>query len=297
MMGYMSCRGRKYNSDGMVAPIILSISLFFLFFIYLPSFASGGERFADNYRMEDSVVVIKKGVKTIPDYAFRDRKDIAEIRFETPVALLSIGDYAFLGCENLRKLSLPRSLTSLGEGSFRECSRLKEVEIPSGVVKLPPYLFYWCEGLEKVAMPRHLKSIGRSCFGYCGALEEVDIPSGVKNIGSNAFSCCRSLREVSLPASVNELESYAFSDCSNLRRITFPANSALLGELILSGCDSLEDIYEFSVTPPKFDCNSFLFEPDEEINYNRVVLHVASGRTAPYRTAPGWKLVQKIEDR
>ncbi|MDE5807110.1 MAG: leucine-rich repeat domain-containing protein, partial [Muribaculaceae bacterium] len=108
---------------------ILSLFLFYLFSISLSSFASGpsslasgpGE-FGGNYWMEDSVVVIRKGVRAIPDYAFRDRKDIAEVRFEAPASLLSIGDYAFLGCENLRSISLPASLASLGEGSFRECS-------------------------------------------------------------------------------------------------------------------------------------------------------------------------------
>ena len=99
-----------------------------------------------------------------------------------------------------------------------------------------------------------------------------------------------------LPSSITELESYAFSDCSSLESITFPANDYLLGELILSGCHRLRRIIERSSVPPKFDCESYLFEPDEAERYAEVVLQVAPGNTTAYRHAHGWRLFRKIEE-
>lgn len=272
----------------------LRISLFIGILLF--SLSLSVSVFGDRFEVRDSMLVIKAGVKNIPAYAFRDRKDIAEVCIETPSSLTSIGDYAFLGCDNLRGIELPRSLRTLGEGVFRECGALERIDIPEGITRLPKYLFYWCTSLRSVTLPAHLAVIERGCFGYCGSLEAVTLPAGLKNIGSNAFSCCESLTEVVIPASVRELESYAFSDCRNLRRITFPKNNALLGELILSGCDNIEIIYELSPVPPKFDCNSFIFEPDEKEKYKNVLLKVAPGKRGVYKRAGGWKLFENIAD-
>ena len=259
------------SNSGITGGFLSLLTSFFLSFVIFP--VQAGE--VGWFQEADSVLVIKKGVKNIPAYSFRDRKDIAEVRFESPSMVTSIGDYAFIGCENLRKIELPESLRTLGEGTFRECVGLESIAIPSKVKKLPKFLFYWCEGLREVKLPSALTVIERGCFGFCRS--------------------CESLTEIVLPASLTELESYAFSDCRNLKRITFPKNSSLLGELILSGCDNLESISELSAVPPKFDCNSFIFEPDEEGRYSEVILHVSPGKVSAYRNAPGWKLFQIIK--
>ncbi|MDE7414083.1 MAG: leucine-rich repeat domain-containing protein [Muribaculaceae bacterium] len=243
----------------------------------------------------DSVLVVSREVKRIGSYAYRDRVDIAEVRFEDASELTSIGDYAFLGCSNLRRIILPSGLRTLGEGSFRECGSLESITIPDGVSKLPGYLFYWCENLRDVKLPMWLESIGRSCFAYCRNLREIPRLIGLKNIGMNAFSRCESLREVWLGKRVKSLESYAFSDCVNLRKISFPPNSSELGELILSGCERLEEIEQMSVVPPKFECNSFLFEPDEEELYSRVRVVVPASARGAYRRAHGWRLFKRID--
>ena len=97
-----------------------------------------------------------------------------------------------------------------------------------------------------------------------------------------------------MPSSVTELESYAFSDCDRLLRLTLPANGSLLGELMLSGCGNVEEIYEPSRIVPKFDCESFIFEPDEGERYATVTLRVAPGMARLYRKAPGWCLFDHI---
>lgn len=53
-----------------------------------------------------------------------------------------------------------------------------------------------------------------------------------------------------------------------------PGNGKLLGELIFSGCRNLESISINSSIPPKFDCNSTLFEETERFMYERCVLYV-----------------------
>ena len=187
-------------------------------------------------------------------------------------------------------VNLPASLEKIGEGAFRECSGLESLAIPEKVKALPKYLCAWDTTLREVKLPSRLEDIGSHAFAYCGKLDSISIPASVAHIGSNAFSFCSSLKSVELPRNMRELESYAFSECVSLESARMPANKKLLGELIFSGCTSLRDITVMSPVPPPFDCNSFIFEPDETSIYEKCRLHVPSGTEAAYSKAPGWNL-------
>lgn len=241
------------------------------------------------WKSGDSILTIPAGIKKIPAYAFADMAEITDIRIEGR-ALVSVGEYAFLGCASLKKITLPESVTELGEGCFRECIALRSLRIPEGVRKLPRFMCEWDSLLSEVSLPAALEDIGSHAFAYCSSLGKIDIPARVTHIGSNTFSYCTSLREVKVPDSVLELESYAFSECVALERAELPANDRLLGELIFSGCRNLRELIELSPVPPEFDCESFIFEPDEEALYSacRLVTLPASGEA--YARAPGWCL-------
>ena len=254
----------------------------------------GGDAFQVRaHTVTDSVLHIAAGTLKIRPYEFADRQDFREIVFDAPVKVREIGGYAFLGCIKLRTVSLPGSVTALGEGAFRECEGLVEADLGK-VAMLPKYLFAWCVNLRRVELPSRLADIGSHSFVYCGQLSEVRIPSHVKHIGSNAFSFCKSLRAVALPRSVTELESYAFSECTSLESAVLPGNSHLLGELIFSGCRALKWIEISSPVPPKFDCDSQLFEQEEAYMYADCHLRVPAASVAAYRRAPGWHLFTRV---
>lgn len=240
-------------------------------------------------------VTVAACVKEIAPYAFAGNGNVVSVRFEEGSSLSRIGEYAFMGCTNLRSVILPAREMTIGESAFRECSALEEICIPEGVEVLPRGLMSWCERLERVSLPSTLRRIGAHVFAYCGNLRDIAFLPGLEGIGSNAFNNCVSLQEIVIPASVKELESYAFAECKALRRAVMPANGSLLGELIFSGCLALEELTELSADPPEFDCGSFLCEPDEEVFYNKCVLRVPAGSLASYRNAPGWNLVRKVE--
>ncbi len=248
---------------------------------------------AENWVMKDSVLFVSNRVTEIRAYEFTDRMDIKEVRFESGSKLKTIGEYAFLGCGNLRAIKLPQSLVTLGEGCFRECA-ISELTIPANVKAIPKAMCAWNNNLEAVKFPSRLSDIGSHAFAYCGELNHVNIPSAVTHIGSNAFSRCVNLEEIVLPAGMKELESYAFSDCESLRSAVLPSNANLLGELIFSGCINLRTLTVMSLTPPPFDCNSFIFETDETALYDSCILLVPASSIEKYRRAPGWKLFKNI---
>lgn len=200
-----------------------------------------------------------------------DRTDIEEVIIADGSGITEIPDYAFLGCTSLRKVSLPAGLKKIGFQAFSECSALEEINFPQS-----------------------LEDIGSNSFAYCSSLDNVVFPDGLKHIGHNAFSFCSSLHEAILPDSLEEIESYAFSDCDSLRKVRLPANDCLLGELMMNCCPSLVEIVAPSPYVPKFDCESFIFDPLDDAAYQRCLLYVPENVIDDYNVSKSWQMFNKI---
>lgn len=213
--------------------------------------------------------IVLKG--PISEKEFVDRDDVEEIFFENGCGVTEIPDYAFMGCGNLRKVTLPDGLKKIGFQAFSECASLESVNFPSS-----------------------LEDIGSNAFSYCSKLDGLQFPLGLKHIGHNAFSFCVCLKELILPDSLDEIESYAFSDCDSLSKAKLPANDNLLGELIFNCCPSLYELTEPSESVPPFDCNSFIFDPLDTEAYQRCTLIVPASSLAAYRQSPSWTLFEAI---
>lgn len=203
----------------------------------------------------------------ISEREFMDRNDITEAIFSSDCGVTEIPEYAFLGCTNLKKVVLPAGMKKIGFQAFCECSSLEEINFPES-----------------------LEDIGSNAFAYCKSLRDPVFPSGLKHIGHNAFSFCGSLVDIFLPDSIEELESYAFSDCANLRSVRLPGNDRLLGELMMNCCPKLTEVIEPSPIVPKFDCESYIFDPDDTAAYSRCTLVVPNGSVEAYRSSPSWSL-------
>lgn len=222
-------------------------------------------------QVADSVLIIRSGTVTIPEYAYYERDDFHTVRFESPSTVAGIGNYAFRNCNRLRSVQLPESIKKIGTGAFA-----------------------FCEQLVDLTLPTSLKDIGSQAFAYCMQLPELTFPKSVTHIGANAFSFCQTLQRVILPSNLRELESYAFSECTSLQSVTLPANSNMLGEMIFFGCSSLEEIIEPSSTPPIFDCNSQPFDLEEDDCFTGCLLKVPAKSINKYKSAKGWNLFHNI---
>lgn len=252
-----------------------------------------GGRWHDRIAGADSVtVVLAADVTAIPDRAFADCKTLRSVRCAPGSRLKSVGKLAFMGCDGLCEVSLPPTVTSLGERCFLECESLREIEVPSGVTAIPSHCFEWCRSLERVTLPRGLKKIGSAAFIYCFALKDVAVPHGVTEVGSNAFTECRSLQSLQLPPTVRELGSYIASECVSLSEATLPKGLRTMGELMFSGCRNLRTLRVDTRVPPEFECESFIFEPDEAAMYSGCRLIVPAPEA--YRNARGWRLFDTI---
>lgn len=118
---------------------------------------------------------------SIGDQAFALSK-IEEIVI--PAAASRVGDYAFAGCVNLKKVTFGGLPAKLGKGMFRNCTNLQTVDFKQGMNNVPEGTFYGCSSLQ--AMPAGVETIGAEAFRNSG-VTVVDL-RGVTEVGEYAFA-------------------------------------------------------------------------------------------------------------
>lgn len=181
---------------------------------------------------------------------------IMESYYGKPVK--EIGEFAFEGCENLTKMSIPDCMISINIQALSACKKLEYTETEDSkylgneknpYVYLAKYLskdleavvvesnckaignaaFYGCGKLKSVSLPDGLASIGNSAFGYC-AFTSIKLPASLKNIGGNAFEYCQGLKSITIPNSVTEISARTFQGCYRLGSVSLGENLTKIWE-------------------------------------------------------------------
>ena len=177
-------------------------------------------------------VIIPPGVTSIGERAFScgeygwgNETPVGLTSVTIPDTVITIGNYAFYGCNRLAVVTVPDSVITIGYCAFQGCSALTTVEIPNSVTNLGACAFAGCRSMTSVTISASLTSIADGLFSECGSLAEVVIHSGVISIGYGAFEGCRALTTVEIPASVTSIGTSAFSGCSSLAFISVAASN------------------------------------------------------------------------
>ena len=79
-------------------------------------------------------------------------------------SVISIGDYAFRGCNGITSVSIPNSITSIGENSFWGCSGLSSISFTNNLITLGDGAFFGCSGMSSITIPNSVEFIGAGCF-------------------------------------------------------------------------------------------------------------------------------------
>ena len=125
-----------------------------------------------------------------------------------PNGLKKIGNRAFYGCSELRKINFPKNLEHIGTESF--ClTKLTEIKIPEKMTVIDYNSFAYTP-LEKVIFPKGLKEIRSNAF-YATSLRKLHIPS-VEIIGRCAFGKCKLKGILRLPKNLKKCYVNSFPD-------------------------------------------------------------------------------------
>ena len=98
----------------------------------------------DDKRDQIRSVVVKEGVTSI--CGFRDCPNLSNVSIADSV--VSITANAFIGCANLKTLTLPEGLESIGGMAFYQCG-IESITIPQNVKQIDDFAFTDCEDLRE----------------------------------------------------------------------------------------------------------------------------------------------------
>lgn len=153
-----------------------------------------------------------------------------------------IGKAAFLGCKNLKKITIPDSVTEIENTAFHNCSALEEIQLSANLEKIGTIAFMHCGALREILLPSSLTTIGQGAFSYCTSFTKVSVPANILSIEARAFGNCTGLKDVILSNGIRHVESTAFLGCSELVNIELPYSLRSIGYCAFEGCTNLENV-------------------------------------------------------
>lgn len=113
-------------------------------------------------------VRLNRMLKRIGESAFAECKSLVRMEFDCE-ELSEIAANAFLNCDGLESLTLPKGLRDIGESAFYSCSKLKSIKLPSTVELIRDNAFAYCTRLELIDIPRDAV-VRASSFESCVSL-------------------------------------------------------------------------------------------------------------------------------
>ena len=118
-------------------------------------------------------ILFNKDITVLIKYpASRQEKNYT---YNIPVGVISIGECAFLGCDNLTRITIPEGVTAIGKYSFCSCRILTKITIPESVTSIEDGAFSGCRALANIIIPSNVASIGAKAFYDCPNLETVTL--------------------------------------------------------------------------------------------------------------------------
>jgi hypothetical protein len=203
---------------------------------------------------------------SLPNYkkAFYAMTDLVELTFAADANAVkeedftfSVGEYAFYGCDHLKKLVLPDNVDKIGKYAFQNAA-ITEFTIPAQCKTIGENAFYNTQGLltVKVSDNKNAKmtTLGAQVFAN-SRVEKLDLTNAtaLTTIDNNAFIYDLSivnntLKEIDLPVATPAVFANLGTSCANLTGLTTLKNLEQTAVVdIVNGafenCESLTELY------------------------------------------------------
>ena len=166
-----------------------------------------------------------------------------------------IEDLAFIQCDTVKSITIPKTVSSIGEKVFNRCDNLKEINVENENTTYSSVdgvlfnydkteLIRYPEGKKETTyiIPDTVTQIAELGFWRNQSLENILFPNSVIKIGANAFQFCSSLESVIIPNGVTTIEEFVFESCTSLTNVTFPNSICSIGDYVFYNCVSLTNL-------------------------------------------------------
>lgn len=179
-----------------------------------------------------------------------------------PSGTKKLTKYAFMGCNNIKRVFIPSTVIEIEQGAFANCNRLTELMFETGcnLTIIGSKAFLGCTSLTSISndrkvvhtyryirqdrgkecvLPMKLRTIGAEAFVDCG-FNKIEFPVSLTEIGNGAFSNCNALETVDIPNII--IGSHAFMYCSGLTTVRFSNGVKNISNGMFAACRELSDI-------------------------------------------------------
>ena len=219
------------------------------------------------YAQKVTKVNFNSNLEVIDNDAFQATTKLANITFEAPAKIKTIGTFAFQG-SGLTELNIPASLEvvswsafgstklkkvtvadgsqlqSINTGAFNGCKDLEEFtfEGSSTLNKIQADAFSGDDKLKSFVIPEKVTVLERGAFNGASSLETITFkqPATMTVIGEGAFQNAKALKRIELPSTVTTISKDAFNTCSSLKEIVIPASVTAIDATGFQECAKLE---------------------------------------------------------
>ena len=198
--------------------------------------------------------------------------------------VLKIGDEAFEGQSNIKKVNLPSTVKEIGWGAFKGCKGLKGIDLREGI-EIGGNAFYGCTGIDELVIPKNcnlsesslngmdpirleLHSVISGAFEEGGRIDSLFRYSWSTPPTSKAITEEARLEEVVFGEGVTKIPGYIFHKTSlsygadphsypNLRKVEICDGVTSVGYRAFYNCGNLTDLTLEGDTRLELNNNAF----------------------------------------
>ena len=172
--------------------------------------------------LKNNKITVSSEMKKFGDFFIENKKLVeytgnSEI-VKIPNGVKVIGEEAFAGETNIKKIVMPNTVRKIEKGAFEVCDMLKSVKFSKKLISIGDEAFCWNTMMEKYNLPKSLKNIGKKAFRKNYSLKTVNVPKKVKTIQFATFENCVNLKKVNMK-SVTSIERRAFCGDKKLKKV------------------------------------------------------------------------------
>ena len=172
--------------------------------------------------LKNNKITVSSEMKKFGDFFIENKKLVeytgnSEI-VKIPNGVKVIGEEAFAGEINIKKIVMPNTVRKIETGAFAACDMLKSVKFSKKLISIGDEAFCWNTMMEKYNLPKSLKNIGKCAFRWNYSLKTVNVPKKVKTIQFATFENCVNLKKVNMK-SVTSIERRAFCGDKKLKKV------------------------------------------------------------------------------
>lgn len=243
------------------------------------------------YAQKVTKVTFNSNLEVIDNDAFQATTKLANITFEAPAKIKTIGTFAFQG-SGLTELNIPASLEvvswsafgstklkkvtvadgsqlqSINKAAFNGCKDLEEFtfEGSSTLNKIQADAFSGDDKLKSFVIPEKVTVLERGAFNGASGLETITFkqPATMTIIGEGAFQNAKALKRIELPSTVTTISKDAFNTCSSLTEVVIPASVTTIDATGFQECAKLENFTVDKNNPVYSSVDGFLLSKDKK---------------------------------